>query len=87
MIYFEMYPIFAEIKVRPRTFGPLDITAEYITAVWRCSFLKSDQVEVEDAKESKFLSPLVEIFSREDISAVSRQNRKIQMANHFIQAY
>jgi hypothetical protein len=30
--------------------------------------------------------PLLQIFSREDISGVSRQNRKIQMANHFIQA-
>jgi hypothetical protein len=31
--------------------------------------------------------PLFQIFSRDDISGVSRQNRKIQMANHFIQAY
>jgi hypothetical protein len=32
-------------------------------------------------------SPLFQIFSREDISGVNRENRKIQMANHLIQAY
>jgi hypothetical protein len=31
--------------------------------------------------------PFFQIFPREDISGVSRQNRKIQMANHFTQAY
>jgi hypothetical protein len=32
-------------------------------------------------------SPLFQMFSCEDISGVSRQHRKIQMANEFIQAY
>jgi hypothetical protein len=43
-------------------------------------------------KQQKYMmnlsgSPLFHIFSPEDISGVSRQNRKIQMANHFIQTY
>jgi hypothetical protein len=31
--------------------------------------------------------PLFQIVSREDIAGMSPQNGKIQMVNHFIQAY